>query len=119
MGAVVFVVVAVAFAFALRAGAFHVHTAQAMPRTLLSGNDSEDGADTGPTGIVLLPNGEPASDAEVVLSAPGKSAYIRDGERIDARGAPTARIGPDGRVVAKELRGERMKEAVAEALQSE
>lgn len=48
----------------------------------------------GPTGIVLLPDGSPAADAEVILCTPSQGAYIQDGrQRRDGQFIETKQNG--------------------------
>lgn len=50
----------------------------------------------GPAAAVVLPNGEPAVGARVVLTTRLSRPYIRNGRKIDANGALTAETGQPG-----------------------
>jgi thiol-disulfide isomerase/thioredoxin len=50
----------------------------------------------GPGGIVRLPDGKPAADAEVILCTPSQGAYIKDGENYQKRDSQFVETGADG-----------------------
>jgi hypothetical protein len=52
---------------------------------------------TGPTGIVHLPDGRPASGAEVILCTPSQGAYIRNGRNQQRRDSQYVETKEDGK----------------------
>jgi hypothetical protein len=52
---------------------------------------------TGPTGIVHLPDGRPASGAEVILCTPSQGAYIRNGRNQQKRDSQYVETKEDGK----------------------
>jgi len=51
---------------------------------------------SGPTGIVYLPDGQPAMGAEVILCTPSQGAYIRNGRNQQRRDSQYVETGEDG-----------------------
>ncbi|HUT45328.1 MAG TPA: carboxypeptidase regulatory-like domain-containing protein [Sedimentisphaerales bacterium] len=52
---------------------------------------------TGPTGIVHLPDGRPASGAEVILCTPSQGAYIHNGRNQQRRNSQYVETNEDGK----------------------
>jgi hypothetical protein len=81
---------------------------------------------TGPAGVVLKPDGQPAPGVKVYLADMQNGVYVQDNDdwsktdlpsRYGVDGIPSIfLIGPDGKIIAKDLRGENTRVAVEKAL---